>query len=214
MKPIVTLALASMVALCSQHVIAQDKPDAGKASTQEAAKEEPAKPKKAKQKKAKQKKASKQKSAKTKNDAPSPTAKPDLDRSGKTQHGEASYYGKEFFGRKMADGTPMNPKAPIAASRTLPLGTKAEVVNLENGKRQEVEIRDRGPYVDGRIVDVSPEVAKKLDMHEDGVAPVAVRPIEVPQADGSTKAGTGAGEMAGTMKGGSGTSGTLVSSPK
>jgi rare lipoprotein A len=110
-----------------------------------------------------------------------------LDRSGKVRHGKASYYGKEFHGRKMADGTRMNPKANIAASRTLPLGTKARVTNLENGKSEVVEIRDRGPYVDGRIVDVSPKVADKLEMKQQGVAPVEVKPIEVPQKDGSVK---------------------------
>ncbi len=146
--------------------------------------------------------------------APVANAKPDLDRSGKTQHGKASYYARKFSGRKMADGTPMNPKASIAASRSLPLGTKAEIVNLDNGRRHEVEIRDRGPYVDGRIVDVSPEVAKKLDMTQDGVARVLVKPIEVPQADGSVKAGTGSKDMAGTMVGSSGTSGNLVSAPQ
>ena len=119
-------------------------------------------------------------------------SKPALDRSGRAQHGKASYYADKFAGRKMADGTPMNPQADIAASRTLPLGTKAEVVNLDNGKSKQVEIRDRGPYVDGRIVDVSPKVAKELGMHEDGVAPVAVRPIEVPQEDGSVKPGVAA----------------------
>lgn len=91
----------------------------------------------------------------------------------------------------MADGTPMNPKADIAASKTLPLGTKARVTNLENGKSATVTIRDRGPYVAGRIVDVSPKVAEKLDMKEAGVAPVVVAPIAVPQADGSLKPGSG-----------------------
>ena len=60
--------------------------------------------------------------------------KPQLDRSGKPRKGKASYYGKQFHGRKMADGTPMDPDSNIAASRTLPLGTKAIVTNLENGK--------------------------------------------------------------------------------
>ena len=110
-----------------------------------------------------------------------------LDRSGKVRHGKASYYGKQFHGRKMADGPRMNPHANIAASRTLPLGTKARVTNLENGKSEVVEIRDRGPYVDGRIVDVSPKVADKLEMKQQGVAPVEVKPIEVPQKDGSVK---------------------------
>jgi rare lipoprotein A len=84
----------------------------------------------------------------------------------------------------MADGTPMNPNANIAASKTLPLGTVAEVKNLENGKSEVVEIRDRGPYVDGRIIDVSPKVAKELDMKKDGVANVEVKPLEVPQSSG------------------------------
>lgn len=109
--------------------------------------------------------------------------KPRIDRSGKTRVGKASYYAKRFAGRKMADGTPMNPRADIAASRTLPLGTRAEVTNLENGKSSIVEIRDRGPYVDGRIIDLSPKVAKKLDIIESGVAPVEVKPIELPPAE-------------------------------
>ena len=117
--------------------------------------------------------------------------KPALVRSGEPRTGEASYYGKEFHGRTMADGTPMNPQSNVAASRTLPLGTKAKVTNLENGRSAVVEIRDRGPYVDGRIVDVSPKVADKLDMKGDGVAPVVVKPIEVPQPDGSAGASSG-----------------------
>lgn len=92
----------------------------------------------------------------------------------------------------MADGTPMNPNANAAASKTLPLGTTARVTNLESGKSAVVSIRDRGPYVPGRIVDVTPKVAEKLDMKEDGVAPVEVRPIAVPQPDGSIKPGVGA----------------------
>lgn len=118
-------------------------------------------------------------------------AKPVLDHSGKARRGEASFYANSFAGRTMADGTKMNPNANIAASRTLPLGTKAKVTNLENGKSAVVEIRDRGPYVDGRIVDLSPKVAEKLDMKKQGVAPVVVEPLEVPQPDGSIKPGAG-----------------------
>jgi rare lipoprotein A len=120
------------------------------------------------------------------------TGKPALDLSGKARRGKASYYARKFHGRKMADGTRMNPNANVAASKTLPLGTKAEIVNLESGKKAVVEIRDRGPYVKDRIVDVTPKVADKLDMKEDGVAPVEVKPIEVPQPDGSVKQGEGA----------------------
>jgi rare lipoprotein A len=115
-----------------------------------------------------------------------------LDRSGKTRKGKASYYGRNFYERKMADGTQMNPQSNVAASKTLPLGTKARVTNLENGNTEVVEIRDRGPYVKGRIVDVSPKTADKLGLKEDGTAPVEVKPIEVPQPDGSVKPGTGA----------------------
>jgi rare lipoprotein A len=117
-----------------------------------------------------------------------------LDHSGKARRGKASYYGGKFKGRKMADGTRMNPNADTAASKTLPLGTTAKVTNLETGKSAVVKIRDRGPYVPDRIVDVTPKVADKLDMKEDGVAPVVVKPIAVPQPDGSVKPGAGASE--------------------
>lgn len=105
-------------------------------------------------------------------------------RAGTPHRGKASYYGGKFAGKKMADGTPMNPNANIAASKTLPLGTIAEVTNLANGKSEVVEIRDRGPYVNGRIIDVSPKVAKKLDMMKQGVAMVEVKPLDVPQSSG------------------------------
>jgi|SRR6185312_566769 len=120
--------------------------------------------------------------------------KPRLDRSGKPKVGKASYYAKRFAGRKMADGTPMNPRADIAASRTLPLGTKAEVTNLENGKSSVVEIRDRGPYVDGRIIDLSPKVAKKLDIIEPGVAQVQVKPLELPPSEETSSGSSSSGE--------------------
>ena len=126
--------------------------------------------------------------------AAKPTRKTGLDHSGRTRKGKASYYAGKFKGRKMADGSRMNPNANIAASKTLPLGTTARVTNLENNKSEIVEIRDRGPYVKDRIVDVTPKVAEKLDMKEDGVAPVVVQPIAVPQPDGSIKPGDGAGK--------------------
>jgi rare lipoprotein A len=117
-----------------------------------------------------------------------------LDRSGKVRKGKASYYGRKFYTKKMADGTRMNPQSNAAASKTLPLGTKARVTNLENGNNEVVEIRDRGPYVKDRIVDVSPKTADKLGLKENGTAPVEVKPMEVPQPDGSVKPGAGAAE--------------------
>lgn len=121
--------------------------------------------------------------ANEKKTAAKPSAKHPPDRSGKPRRGKASYYGKQFHGKKMADGTPMDPQSNAAASKTLPLGTKAEVTNLENGKSEVVEIRDRGPYIEGRIVDVTPSTAEKLDIKKDGVAPVEVKPIEIPEKD-------------------------------
>ncbi len=116
-----------------------------------------------------------------------------LDRSGRRQMGKASYYARKFAGRKMADGTPMKPHGDNAASKTLPLGTTARVTNLETGKSATVTVRDRGPYVPGRIIDLSPSTAREIGITpKDGVAPVEVAPIEVPLADGSSKAGAGA----------------------
>jgi rare lipoprotein A len=116
-----------------------------------------------------------------------------LDHSGRERVGKASYYSRKFAGRKMANGKRMNPRRDIAASKTLPLGTKAKVTNLEPGRSAVVTIEDRGPYVRGRIVDLSPATAEKIGLTpEDGVATVAVAPIEVPLPDGSVKAGAGA----------------------
>ncbi|MBK0392240.1 septal ring lytic transglycosylase RlpA family protein [Ramlibacter algicola] len=109
----------------------------------------------------------------------------------KRQVGKASFYAKMFNGRKMANGKPMNPNDDNAASRTLPLGTKALVTNLENGKSTVVTIEDRGPYVGGRIVDLSPASAKDIGLEpKQGLATVEVVPLEVPQPDaGSVKVG-------------------------
>ncbi len=116
-----------------------------------------------------------------------------LDRSGRKQVGEASFYARRFAGRKMADGTPMKPHGDNAASKTLPLGTTARVTHQETGQSAVVTIRDRGPYVPGRIIDLSPATAEDIGLtREEGVAPVVVAPIEVPMADGSVKAGEGA----------------------
>jgi rare lipoprotein A len=88
--------------------------------------------------------------------------------------GEASFYGGEFHGKTTASGETFDQNKPTAASRELPLGTKATVTNQENGKSIEVIVNDRGPYVDGRVIDLSKNAAKKLDMIENGVAPVRV----------------------------------------
>ena len=115
-------------------------------------------------------------------------ANPELDRSGHVRRGKASFYAQMFAGRKMADGTRMQLQSNNAASKTLPLGTTAKVTNLETGRSALVTIRDRGPYIRGRIVDLSPATAKQIGLdHKKGVAKVEVAPIAVPLADGSIK---------------------------
>jgi rare lipoprotein A len=97
------------------------------------------------------------------------------------QVGKASFYADRFAGRKMANGRPMDPNDDNAASKTLPLGTRARVTNLETGKSAVVTIEDRGPYVDGRIVDLSPSTAQKIGLEKkQGIAPVEVVPLQVP----------------------------------
>jgi rare lipoprotein A len=116
-----------------------------------------------------------------------------LDRSGRKRVGKASFYARRFFGRRMADGRPMNPHGNNAASRTLPLGTVAQVTNLETGRRAVVTIQDRGPYVRGRIIDLSPATARQIGLSpEQGLARVEVAPLLVPRADGGVRIGDAA----------------------
>lgn len=116
--------------------------------------------------------------------------RPDL--TGSTRTGKASFYAVSFYHREMADGIRMNPRGYNAASKTLPLGTTAKVTNLATGQTAIVQIEDRGPYVRGRIVDLSPATARKIGLTRRlGVAPVKVAPIIVPQPDGTIKFGAG-----------------------
>ena len=98
----------------------------------------------------------------------------------KAQRGLASYYRPAALGGKTASGKPVKAGALTAASKSLPLGTKAKVTNVKTGKKVVVTVTDRGPYKKGRIVDVSPKAAARLDMKDDGVAPVKVQPLKAP----------------------------------
>ena len=119
--------------------------------------------------------------------------KPGLDRSGSKRFGKASYYANFFAGRKMANGNIMDPQTNNAASRTLPLGTTAKVTNLKTGKSAVVTIQDRGPYVGGRIVDLSPATARQIGISKrEGIAKVEVAPIAVPMPNGRIKLGAAA----------------------
>lgn len=113
---------------------------------------------------------------------------PTLDRTGRKQLGIASYYAKRYAGRKMADGTPMRLYGSNAASLTLPLGTTALVTNLETGRSGVVTIRDRGPYVKGRIIDVSLLTARQIGLGpRQGLAQVVVTPLKIPLLDGTVR---------------------------
>ncbi|MEO5658871.1 MAG: septal ring lytic transglycosylase RlpA family protein [Polaromonas sp.] len=91
----------------------------------------------------------------------------------------------------------MEPNSNSAASKTLPLGTRERVTNLNNGKSAVVVIKDRGPHVKGRIVDLSPATAKAIGADKLGVIPVGVTPIEAPQSGRKSKPETAAGNRPG-----------------
>ena len=132
-----------------------------------------------------------------------PEARPQLDRTGRKRFGKASIYAAMFAGREMADGTRMRPNSNNAASRTLPLGTTAKVTNLETGKSAVVTIHDRGPYVAGRIVDLSPATARDIGLdRRTGVTRVEVAPIVIPMPNGNIKLGDGFLETSYRMEGG------------
>lgn len=101
-----------------------------------------------------------------------------------TQHGKASYYHARFNGRRMANGERFDPNEAIAAHRTLPFGTVVLVTNLENGRMAVARVADRGPFVRGRIIDLAPGLAARLDMVEDGVVAVAVTPLGMEEEAG------------------------------
>lgn len=103
--------------------------------------------------------------------APKPASKHAL-------RGAASWYGPGFHGKKTASGEIYDQTKLTAAHKTLPLGSKARVTNLENGSTIEVQINDRGPFIEGRIIDLSRAAAWALGFVEAGIAPVRVEIVE------------------------------------
>jgi rare lipoprotein A len=85
------------------------------------------------------------------------------------QRGRISMYGNDFAGRKTASGDLFDPKALTMAHRTLPFGTRVRVTNLENQRSVEVVVNDRGPFVSGRIADLSEAAARRIGMVYEGV---------------------------------------------
>jgi rare lipoprotein A len=105
-----------------------------------------------------------------------PKGQADLD-VGMKERGIASWYGRDFNGWLTASGETYNMEALTGAHRTLPLGTVVRVTNVENGKQVRVRINDRGPYVNGRIIDLSHAAAEKLGMTELGISAVSLEVI-------------------------------------
>ncbi len=98
--------------------------------------------------------------------------------SGAYQIGEASYYADKFHGRKTANGEIFNMHAMTAAHRKLSFDTKLRVTNLTNGMSVVVRINDRGPFVKGRIIDLSYGAAKKIGLVQSGVAKVKLEIVK------------------------------------
>ena len=93
---------------------------------------------------------------------------------GAVQEGMASYYAHKFDGRTTASGEVYDMMAMTAAHPTLPFGTRVRVTNVENGQAVVLRINDRGPFVDGRVIDVSFRAAEDLEMIQAGVVRVRV----------------------------------------
>ncbi|HEX23103.1 MAG TPA: septal ring lytic transglycosylase RlpA family protein, partial [Chromatiales bacterium] len=101
------------------------------------------------------------------------------DHSGYHQRGQASWYGTKFHGRRTSSGEPYDMYAMTAAHKSLPIPSYVEVTNLDNGRKTVLRVNDRGPFIDGRIIDLSYVAAKKLGVYDTGTARVEVRAIDL-----------------------------------
>ncbi len=102
---------------------------------------------------------------------------PLLSHDGFVEDGVASWYGKDFHGKKTSNGEIYDMYAMTAAHKTLPLGVFVRVRNRNNGKETVVRVNDRGPFVKGRIIDLSYAAAKELDVVGPGTAPVHIEAL-------------------------------------
>ncbi len=100
---------------------------------------------------------------------------------GYQEKGVASWYGEPFHGRRTANGEIYDMFGMTAAHRLMPLGTSMQVKNLNNDRTVTVRVNDRGPFVRGRILDLSYQAAHDLDMVRSGTAPIKLRVIEISQ---------------------------------
>ncbi len=100
---------------------------------------------------------------------------------GHTQNGVASYYHDRFHGRKTASGVAYNKNALSAAHKSLPLGTEVRVTDARSGKSVIVKINDRGPFVKGRVIDLSRAAAREIGLTKKGLTKVKVEVLKLPQ---------------------------------
>lgn len=107
---------------------------------------------------------------------PSPAATPDV---GWTETGIASWYGPGFHGRQTASGETYDMEEMTAAHKELPFNTWVHVESMDNGRTVEVRINDRGPFVDGRIIDLSRAAAQQLDMLGSGTARIRLAVVRL-----------------------------------
>lgn len=103
----------------------------------------------------------------------------DVPSSGYEAVGIASWYGGKFHGRKTASGAIFDQNGHTAAHRSLPFGTRVRVTNLENGRSVVLVVNDRGPFVRGRIIDVSRRAAAQLGFLRKGLTRVRVEVIQI-----------------------------------
>lgn len=99
---------------------------------------------------------------------------------GYTEQGTASWYGIPYHGRPAADGEIYNMETLVAAHRVMPFNTWLRVTNMQNQKSVEVRVIDRGPFVDGRIIDLSKAAARQVDLLGPGIGPVKLEVISAP----------------------------------
>jgi rare lipoprotein A len=112
---------------------------------------------------------------------PPPAVEPAPDQPFFSQVGTASWYGGQHHGRKTANGERFNMNELTAAHRSVKLGTVLRVTNLDNGRSTTVRVNDRGPYVNGRVIDLSAAAAHDLGMKQDGLARVRIEAFAADQ---------------------------------
>lgn len=130
---------------------------------------------------------------------------------GDTASGTASWYGPNFHGKKTSNGETYNMNAMTAAHKTLPMNTMVKVINLRNNKTTTVRINDRGPFVAGRIIDLSKAAASSIDMLGTGTAPVR---LEIVGFYGNSNAGNSSSASSSGTYSGTGVSGGVITTAK